>query len=442
MKDFDEKEFEQFYNEELEDDNFSDEDAIADGDDDQNVDTESVIAEPDTQDDEVVNTPDEVNPNPNLAEPEDGTIRQEPVNNSGDNGETIDTPEDTTTIDNDAQDPNSELLGRYQVAQEELDKALQLYSTLRDTEFTANGEKTKSSLDPQALIQGQQMKAGFSARMESFNKYKPYMPDIKALIDAGVLGNSEQVNYAIDLLKKDDNAIKKLMKDTGITVDRMVEEEFDENEVQYQPTDYRPSESELALEEAVEIATSVGVGDKLVTELNKFDNQSLQTFAEDPSVRADVIKHMQDGTYDEVMQTVNAMEANDMYGSFRNLPDINKYAQAYKQWADSLLANNMPKNQVPQSQQAVEVPSAYIDQTQVNSEREKIEAQKEAEKYRLLAEDREKELNEQRRKASSLSSGSQRVVESNSNKDTDVLKMGAVDFDKYLDDFFEGKVDL
>ena len=433
MEDFDEKEFEQFYNEELEEETPDTTDAIADGEDNQNADTGTT--------DPVVDTEPEVtsvDTEPTLAEPDDGTIRQEPVNNSSDNGETIDTPADTTEIENTVQDDNSDVLNRYQVTQDELDNALRLYSTLRDTEFTANGERTKSSLDPDALIQGQQMKAGFSARMESFNKYKPYMPDIKALIDAGVLGNSEQVNYAIDLLKKDDNAIKKLMKDTGVTVDKMVEEEFDENEVQYQPNNYRPSESELALEEAMEIASSVGVGDKLVGELNKFDPQSLQTFAENPAIRADVIKHMQDGTYDEVMQTVAVMEANDVYGGFRNLSSINKYGQAYTKWADTLLNNNITK----QPQQVVPNSAATVDPTQVNAEKDRIVAQQEAEKYKLLAEEREKELNEQRRKASSLNGGSNRVVESSSNSDTDVMKLGAADFDKYLDDFFEGKVSL
>ena len=440
MENFDEKEFEQFYNGELDEEEPSTTDETADGEDNQTPDNEEQNIDNYAGSE---NTEEQANQEPieeesqTLAEPNDGTIRQEPVDNSGENnGETIDTPEETTEIE--TQNIGSDMLGKYQVSQDELDNALRLYSTLRDTEFTANGKQTKSSLDPDALIQGQQMKAGFSARMESFNKYKPYMPDIKALIDAGVLGNSEQVNYAIDLLKKDDNAIKKLMKDTGVTVDKMVEEEFDENEVQYEPNNYRPSESELALEEAMEIASSVGVGDKLVGELNKFDPQSLQTFAEDPAIRADVIKHMQDGTYDEVMQTMQSMEANDVYGGFRNLPTINKYAQAYKQWADTLLTNNINMSNPQQGVPA----NATIDQSQVNAEKDKIAAQQEAEKYKLLAEEREKELNEQRRKASSLNSGSKRVVESKTKSDTDVLKMGAADFDKYLDDFFEGKVSL
>lgn len=204
----------------------------------------------------------------------------------------------------------------------EYERLKKFYDEIANAEFIANGKKVKGFTDPSKIIRSQQMLHDYSNKMRGINEYKPYL---KALKEKGIIGDEEKFNFAMSLLDGDKATIKKHME--ALKID-LVDLELDEDS-KYVPKNYIPSKQSMVLDEAMEIASNIGVDSKLRSVIAKdWDDDSFAEFLNNPSVRNDLLTHMQDGTYEIVQNKINELEMLDMNGSYRGLKSTDKYRTA------------------------------------------------------------------------------------------------------------------
>ena len=204
----------------------------------------------------------------------------------------------------------------------EYERLKKFYNEIANAEFIANGKKVKGFTDPSKIIRSQQMLHDYSNKMRGINEYKPYL---KALKEKGIIGDEEKFNFAMSLLDGDKATIKKHME--ALKID-LVDLELDEDS-KYVPKNYIPSKQSMVLDEAMEIASNIGVDSKLRSVIAKdWDDDSFAEFLNNPSVRNDLLTHMQDGTYEIVQNKINELEMLDMNGSYRGLKSTDKYRAA------------------------------------------------------------------------------------------------------------------
>ena len=204
----------------------------------------------------------------------------------------------------------------------EYERLKKFYDEIANAEFIANGKKVKGFTDPSKIIRSQQMLHDYSNKMRGINEYKPYL---KALKEKGIIGDEEKFNFAMSLLDGDKATIKKHME--ALKID-LVDLELDEDS-KYVPKNYIPSKQSMVLDETMEIASNIGVDSKLRSVIAKdWDDDSFAEFLNNPSVRNDLLTHMQDGTYEIVQNKINELEMLDMSGSYRGLKSTDKYRAA------------------------------------------------------------------------------------------------------------------
>ena len=204
----------------------------------------------------------------------------------------------------------------------EYERLKKFYDEIANAEFIANGKKVKGFTDPSKIIRSQQMLHDYSNKMRGINEYKPYL---KALKEKGIIGDEEKFNFAMSLLDGDKATIKKHME--ALKID-LVDLELDEDS-KYVPKNYIPSKQSMVLDETMEIASNIGVDSKLRSVIAKdWDDDSFAEFLNNPSVRNDLLTHMQDGTYEIVQNKINELEMLDMNGSYRGLKSTDKYRTA------------------------------------------------------------------------------------------------------------------
>ena len=204
----------------------------------------------------------------------------------------------------------------------EYERLKKFYDEIANAEFIANGKKVKGFTDPSKIIRSQQMLHDYSNKMRGINEYKPYL---KALKEKGIIGDEEKFNFAMSLLDGDKATIKKHME--ALKID-LVDLELDEDS-KYIPKNYIPSKQSMVLDETMEMASNIGVDSKLRSVIAKdWDDDSFSEFLNNPSVRNDLLTHMQDGTYEIVQNKINELEMLDMNGSYRGLKSTDKYRAA------------------------------------------------------------------------------------------------------------------
>ena len=274
----------------------------------------------------------------------------------------------------------------------EYERLKKFYDEIANAEFIANGKKVKGFTDPSKIIRSQQMLHDYSNKMRGINEYKPYL---KALKEKGIIGDEDKFNFAMSLLDGDKATIKKHME--ALKID-LVDLELDEDS-KYVPKNYIPSKQSMVLDEAMEIASNIGVDSKLRSVIAKdWDDDSFSEFLNNPSVRNDLLTHMQDGTYEIVQNKINELEMLDMNGSYRGLKSTDKYRAAIAE----INRENQSRPVNPSAYQ-----NQYVNQQQnngsyIDAERARLAdlAAKEAE-YKAMAEKKLRD-DEARKKAAMI----------------------------------------
>lgn len=316
----------------------------------------------------------------------------------------------------------------------EYEKLKKFYDEIANAEFVANGKKVKGFTDPSKIIRSQQMLHDYSNKMRGINEYKPYL---KALKDKGIIGNEEKFNFAMSLLDGDKATIKKHLE--SLKIDPVDLELDDDANAQYSPRNYMPSKESLVLDEAMDIARSSGVEDKLRTVIAKeWDEESFGEFLRDPRVRNDLITHMQDGSFDTIQNKMTEMEMLDLTGSFRGLKSTDKYRAAVAEINREIQYqyNRQSANpSIPQQEQYYRSAPTGQNQYQPNAEAERLAlAAKEAE-YKAMAEKKLRD-DEARKRAAMITKKKSVTV---TQKKFDPLALEGDDLDNFVNELIAGK---
>ena len=316
----------------------------------------------------------------------------------------------------------------------EYEKLKKFYDEIANAEFVANGKKVKGFTDPSKIIRSQQMLHDYSNKMRGINEYKPYL---KTLKDKGIIGNEEKFNFAMSLLDGDKATIKKHLE--SLKIDPVDLELDDDANAQYSPRNYMPSKESLVLDEAMDIARSSGVEDKLRTVIAKeWDEESFGEFLRNPRVRNDLITHMQDGSFDTIQNKMTEMEMLDLTGSFRGLKSTDKYRAAIAEINREIQYqyNRQSANpSIPQQEQYYRSAPVGQNQYQPNAEAERLAlAAKEAE-YKAMAEKKLRD-DEARKRAAMITKKKSVTV---TQKKFDPLALEGDDLDNFVNELIAGK---
>ncbi len=300
------------------------------------------------------------------------------------------------------------------------------YEAVTGTEFVVNGKRTKGFNDPSKIIQAQQMAGGFSEKMAGFKKYRPYMAPLQ---ERGMLDDPEKFNLAMQLVDGDVEALKAHMK--SLDVDPL---ELDMDEIGYSAANTLASEESLVLDDTLEVARNAGIEPQLREIIGKqWDQSSFDEFLKNPSVRADLIDHIQTGAYDMVQNKINEKKQLDVTGQYGNMTTIQQYRTAVRELQAEAARNPQPA--VTPEQQAPVKPEPTVSVDKVKAEKAKIAKERKEAKYKAKAATESKKLNEQRKKATSVS---KRKPAAKAKAKFDPMKVEGEDLDDLMNFLIEG----
>ncbi|WP_269519453.1 hypothetical protein [Alteromonas sp. BMJM2] len=182
--------------------------------------------------------------------------------------------------------------------------------------FKANGRDMKvESVDDAVRLM--QMGANYNKKMSSL---KPNLKLMKMLDNNGLLDEAK-LSYLIDLEKKNPDAVKKFVKESGVDA-----YELDDNEeVNYKPNSYAVDDTELALDDVLEEIKSTPTYAKTLNVVNEvWDEASKRTIASNPEALAVLNEQIGNGVYDKVTAEI---EKERMLGRLSGLSDVEAYRQ-------------------------------------------------------------------------------------------------------------------
>jgi len=236
-------------------------------------------------------------------------------------GDSDDKSDDDDDKDEDPSEDTTEASKEADVdSKEEIDYKVQYEALL--SSFKANGKEMKVDTveDARDLMK---MGANYNKKMAAI---KPNLKVMKMLDNHGLL-DEEKLSYLIDLSKKDPEAIKKLVKDSG-----MDPLDIDTDNIAYTPKAYTVSDSEVALDGILDDIRDTESFNATIDIIgNKWDEASKDTIAKDPSIIKVINEHVASGIYKQVSEVV---ERERILGRLNGLSDI----EAYKQIGDAINA--------------------------------------------------------------------------------------------------------
>ena len=303
----------------------------------------------------------------------------------------------------------------------EYERLKSFHDKIANAEFVANGKKVKAFTDPEKIIRSQQMAYGYSEKMRGFNEYRPFL---KAMKEKGLIEDEGKFNFAMSLIDGDKAAIKEHLK--ALKIDPV---ELEMDEATYQGKNYVVSKEALILEDTLALAKEIGVEDRLRDTVGKqWDEESFREFVEKPEVRADLLEHLQTGTFDIVQDKVKEMELLDQYGTFSRMKSTDKYREAIKQ----INAENARQQaQVPAYDNVSERNRLDAIMKQ-NSEKARLEAE-----YKANVQKKNLEADEARKRAASISK--KKAVVTKTAK-FDPLALDGDDLSNFVDGLISGKI--
>jgi len=203
------------------------------------------------------------------------------------------------------------------------------------TTFKANGQEftftDKEMIEQFSTVFGQSM--NYTQKMQ---KIAPYRKMISALEQEGV--THDNLNIALDALKGDKGALKKMMEMSKVDAYDLTSE--DEDATPYTPTEYGKDEKTLDIEEI----TSKIQGDeefKITIDVidEQWDDSSRSAISDNPSIIAGLHHDIKSGMYDTVAPVAMKMKVLDGHTK----SDLEYYMLAGKQVGDKLAAEEKAK---------------------------------------------------------------------------------------------------
>lgn len=190
------------------------------------------------------------------------------------------------------------------------------------TPFKANG-KTIEVRSPEEAIKLMQMGANYTRKLQDLQPHRKVlmMLENNGLLDEGKL------SYLIDLDRKDPEAIKKLIKDTGL--DPL---EIDvTGDPAYREGSHRVSDEEVGFRTTLDELSSNPTGVDTLNAINSdWDQASKEALWQTPDIMTVIHEQREAGIYDVIKSEV------DRQMTLGNIPPNTPFLQAYKTVGDAM----------------------------------------------------------------------------------------------------------
>lgn len=216
--------------------------------------------------------------------------------------------------------------------------------------FKANGREIQLRT-PEEAIRLMQMGAGYGRKLQDM---QPHLKTLRMLEKNNLL-DQEKLGFLIDINSKNPEAIKKLIKDSGIDP---LDLNMDDN-ANYRPTDHSVSDNEIAFAEALKDVSSQPGGRDTIQHINStWDQQSKEFLWGNPEVLAVIQDQRQSGIYAAITAEIDRKK---MLGEIA--PTV-PFLEAYKIAGDALVAaNSLPAaGSEPEPKPANPAPAPKADQ--------------------------------------------------------------------------------
>lgn len=227
--------------------------------------------------------------------------------------------EDTNEPDNDSSDSVNDDTSNKVESEFDADAA---FKQLFAEPIKANGKEynIESVEDARKLMQ---MGMGFYKNMEALKPKRTLL----AMLESNSI-DEDKLNFAIDLLNKNPQAINKLIADQDLS------EIIDDKNAQYTPNNYRVDERVLNVKEALKEIEETPTYARTVNILGKeWDDASRNIVQEHPHLIATINSHVENGMYDQIIAEV------DKRMVFGSIPSGTPLLHAYKMVGDEMYAN-------------------------------------------------------------------------------------------------------
>ena len=216
--------------------------------------------------------------------------------------------------------------------------------------FKANGREI-TLRSPEEAIRLMQMGAGYGRKLQDM---QPHLKTLRMLEKNNLL-DQEKLGFLIDINSKNPEAIKKLIKDSGIDP---LDLNMDDN-ANYRPTDHSVSDNEVAFAEALKDVASQPGGRETIQHINStWDQKSKDFLWGNPEVLAVIQDQRANGIYNVITAEIDRKK---MLGEIA--PTV-PFLEAYKIAGDALVASKsltQPGSQ-PATQSSNPAPAQKADQ--------------------------------------------------------------------------------
>lgn len=219
--------------------------------------------------------------------------------------------------------------------------------------FKANG-KTIEPKSVEEVIQLMQMGANFTRKMQDI---APHRKTLLMLENNGLLDEAK-LSYLIDLDKKDPEAIRRLVKESGIDpLDIDVE-----TEPEYQVGNrHGVSDQEVNFRTALDDLKSSPTGQEMLQVINGWDQASKKMLWDEPEAMAFINAQRESGIYDQI---TNEIERQKILGA---IPVTMPFLEAYTVVGNHLRDNGVLLAPAPQRQAVPIVTKAAAPKAKVNN---------------------------------------------------------------------------
>lgn len=227
-------------------------------------------------------------------------------------------------------------------ATEEVPDYKALYeATQKPITIKANGKDIQLK-DQSELIQLAQQGANYTRKMQDL---APHRKTLLMLENNGI--DQEQLNFLIDLSKKDHTAIQKLLKDSAINpMDIDVEAD-----ATYQGGNHRVTDEEALFRTAIDDASASETGRVVLQAINgTWDQASKELLFSQPGIIETMIQQQEAGFYERIAGEV---ERRRVLGQ---IPNTVNFLQAYKLVGDQMVAGGQLQDLVEKSAPPVQTP--------------------------------------------------------------------------------------
>ncbi len=181
---------------------------------------------------------------------------------------------------------------------DELGVMSEVYEDLFKNGIKASGME-RTVRDPEHLKT--LVRIGFSAN-ENNRRIKPYLKQLKSLEQAGVSLEDDNLNFLVDVMNGNKDAIKELVKNRlGMEEEELQTWYDDEGKTTYVPKDHVISDSRFQLQEILEEIKSTPTYDKTVNFIGNVDDDGKVLISENPELVNLLNDDMQSGVFDKAM---------------------------------------------------------------------------------------------------------------------------------------------